>query len=216
MAQYSAPSPELLRSDLWKALSISYPSVVSYRAVGRCSASRTASAVTTLPRPASRAAISSPVSACRASPPVLRTSTSSASGSISTRPPSPRSGSSSARRTTARTSSSVSGSSTSTRERERTAALISKPGCSVVAPTSVISPDSIHGRRKSCCPLFSRWISSMKSSVRRPPRRLVSASFTTSRSRGTPSLTALKGTKADPLSAATIRPSVVFPLPGGP
>ena len=42
----------------------------------------------------------------------------------------------------------------------------------------------------------------MNSSVCRPAFRRCSASFTTSRSRGTPSLTALKGTKEDPLEAA--------------
>ena len=46
-----------------------------------------------------------------------------------------------------------------------TAPLSSKEGFSVVAPTSVIVPSSMCGRKLSCCARLKRWISSMNSSV---------------------------------------------------
>ena len=53
--------------------------------------------------------------------------------------------------------------------------------------------------------------------VRRPvARSRVSASFTISRTRGIPSVTALNGSKAAFVPAAMTRAIVVFPVPGGP
>ena len=46
------------------------------------------------------------------------------------------------------------------RARESRAELTSKYGFSVVAPISVISPDSTAGSSASCCALLKRWISS--------------------------------------------------------
>ena len=73
--------------------------------------------------------------------------------------------------------SSPSGWNISTRARDRSAALSSKDGFSVVAPTSMTVPSSITGRKQSCWARLKRWISSTKSSVWRPlraaqPRRL--------------------------------------------
>ena len=51
---------------------------------------------------------------------------------------------------------------TKTLERERSAEMTSKDGFSVVAPISVIIPDSTYGRRKSCWALLNLWISSRK------------------------------------------------------
>ena len=69
------------------------------------------------------------------------------------------------------TASSSSDRKTSTRARERSAALSSKDGFSVVAPTSVIVPSSITGRNASSCARLKRWISSTKSSVPFPVER---------------------------------------------
>ncbi len=56
--------------------------------------------------------------------------------------------------------------------RESSARLSSKEGFSVVAPTSTMSPASTKGRKASCWARLKRWISSTKSTVRRPSRRL--------------------------------------------
>jgi hypothetical protein len=109
---------------------------------------------------------------------------------------SPRSVSPSARRITPATSSTDSGRSTNTRTRDRSAPLISKLGFSVVAPMSVIVPASTCGRKASCCALLKRWISSANRMVPRPSSSRCSASRTISRTRGTPSVTAEKGTNS--------------------
>jgi hypothetical protein len=95
--------------------------------------------------------------------------------------------------------------------------LSSKLGFSVVAPISVTSPSSTAGSSVSCWPLLRRWISSTNSTVRPSPRAsLACAAAKISRSRGTPSLTALNGSKACEVVRAMSRASVVFPVPGGP
>ena len=57
---------------------------------------------------------------------------------------------------------------TSTRARDNSAALSSKDGFSVVAPTRMTVPSSMTGRKESCCARLKRWISSTNSSVWRP------------------------------------------------
>ena len=130
--------------------------------------------------------------------------------------PRPRSRSASARRSSASRSASVSGSSTYTRQRESSAAFSSKLGFSVVAPISVISPDSTAGRNASCWPRLNRWISSQKKMVSRPSRRRSSASRRISRTRCTPSVTALNVTNSRSVCCAMTRARVVLPEPGGP
>ena len=76
-----------------------------------------------------------------------------------------------------RIAASSSDRNTITRARDSSAALSSKDGFSVVAPTSVTVPSSITGRKLSCWARLKRWISSTNSSVPRPdhatrPRRL--------------------------------------------
>ena len=90
-------------------------------------------------------------------------------------------------------------------------------GFSVVAPISVTSPDSTTGRSASCCVLLKRWISSMKSTVRRPcaPRRSRARPITACTS-ALPDETAESSSNADCVLAATMRASVVLPVPGGP
>jgi len=117
----------------------------------------------------------------------------------------------------ARRLSSLSGFSTKTLARESSGAFTSKDGFSVVAPTSVTVPASTCGKSASCWDLLKRWISSMKSSVRSPRKfRRCAASATASRTSFTPAITADSATKPALISAAKIRPSVVFPVPGGP
>ncbi len=103
-----------------------------------------------------------------------------------------------------------------TRARESSAALSSKDGFSVVAPTSTMVPSSISGRKASCCALLKRWISSTKSSVPRPfwrRRRAASKIFFRS---ATPVKIALICTKARSVASASSRAMVVLPTPGGP
>ena len=50
----------------------------------------------------------------------------------------------------------VSGLRTKTRDLESNAEVTSNDGFSVVAPTSVMSPDSTRGRKASCCALLNR------------------------------------------------------------
>ncbi len=92
----------------------------------------------------------------------------------------------------------------------------SKDGFSVVAPTRMIVPSSMSGRKASCCARLKRWISSTKSSVPRPlPRRRRAASNSFLRS-ATPVKIALIWTKARSVASARSRAIVVFPTPGGP
>ena len=103
-----------------------------------------------------------------------------------------------------------------TRARERSAALSSKDGFSVVAPTSTMVPSSISGRKASCWARLKRWISSTKSSVPRPllrRRRAASKIFLRS---ATPVKMALIWTKARSVASASRRAMVVLPTPGGP
>jgi hypothetical protein len=64
-----------------------------------------------------------------------------------------------------------------TRARDSSAALSSKEGFSVVAPTSVIVPSSMTGRKASCWARLKRWISSTKSSVPLPRRDAAARRF---------------------------------------
>ena len=103
-----------------------------------------------------------------------------------------------------------------TRARERSAALSSKEGFSVVAPTRTMVPSSMRGRKASCCALLKRWISSTKSRVPRPfwrRRRAASKIFFRS---ATPVKMALICTKARSVASARRRAMVVLPTPGGP
>jgi hypothetical protein len=95
--------------------------------------------------------------------------------------------------------------------------LTSKYGFSVVAPMSVMSPDSTAGKSASCCALLKRWISSRKRIVRVPlvPSRSV-ARCKTARTSATEADTAESSSNSAPVVSATMRASVVFPLPGGP
>ena len=87
----------------------------------------------------------------------------------------------------------------------------------MVAPISVISPDSTAGSSASCCALLKRWISSRKRIVFWPlaPSRSV-ASAITRRTSPIPTCTADSSSKWACVVWATIRASVVLPVPGGP
>ena len=87
----------------------------------------------------------------------------------------------------------------------------------MVAPISVIRPDSTAGSSASCCALLNRWISSRNRIVRVPlaPSRS-RASASTRRTSGMPTDTAESSSKWDRVVWATIRASVVLPVPGGP
>ena len=97
------------------------------------------------------------------------------------------------------------------------AELTSKYGFSVVAPISVTSPSSTAGRSASCCALLNLWISSRKRIVRCPwaPSRS-RARPRTARTSATVAETADSSSNAAPVRVATIRASVVLPVPGGP
>ena len=117
----------------------------------------------------------------------------------------------------ARRFSRESGFNTTTLARESNGALTSKDGFSVVAPTRITVPASTWGKSASCWDLLKRWISSMKSSVLCPRMsRRWAASATASRTSFTPAITAESATKLALVSAASRRPSVVLPVPGGP
>ena len=101
--------------------------------------------------------------------------------------------------------------------REISAELTSKYGFSVVAPISVTTPSSTAGSSASCWALLKRWISSRKKIVGRPEvSRRCRARAITSRTSARPALTADSSSKAEPVSWATMRASVVLPVPGGP
>ena len=163
-------------------------------------------------------ASSSTFRAVRASPSAVPARKARASSSASAfQPPRPRSGSASAWRRTRRSSSPPSGFRTTTRERESSAPLTSNDGFSVVAPMRTMSPDSTWARRASCCPLLNRWISSMKTTVRRPSRRRrSSAARRTSRTSFTPDRTALIASKWAFVRRRITKARVVLPEPGGP
>ena len=105
---------------------------------------------------------------------------------------------------------------TSTRARDNSAALSSKDGFSVVAPTRMTVPSSMTGRKESCWARLKRWISSTNSSVWRPlvrRSRAISNIFLRS---ATPEKIAEICSKASPVSPASSRATVVLPVPGGP
>src|SRR6266849_3424724 len=160
--------------------------------------------------PASAAAVSSPLSATLASPraPSSRASmpSSPTAAPISVAP----------RSMIFFRSSRSSASRRKTRLRDRRGAITSNDGFSVVAPMSVTVPSSTCGKTASCWALLKRWISSMKSTVRRPARRWTRASATTLRRSATPAVTADMATRRALVSAASSPASVVLPLPGGP
>ena len=96
------------------------------------------------------------------------------------------------------------------------AALSSKDGFSVVAPTRTIVPSSMTGRKLSCCARLKRWISSTNSSVCRPLERRSRAVSNTFFRSATPEKIAEICSKASPVSPASSRATVVLPVPGGP
>jgi hypothetical protein len=97
------------------------------------------------------------------------------------------------------------------------AELTSKYGFSVVAPMSVTSPSSTAGSSASCWALLKRWISSRKNTVGSPlVLRRCAARSMTPRTSARPACTALSSSKAALAERATIRASVVLPVPGGP
>ena len=125
---------------------------------------------------------------------------------------------SSARSSSARTSSSASGSSTYSCVRDSSASLTSNAGFSVVAPIRVTSPSSTAGSSASCCALLNRWISSRKKIVGPARGRAPLAGALDHRAH-------LAAGRCSPRwpprtrrrwRSATMRASVVLPLPGGP
>ncbi len=103
-----------------------------------------------------------------------------------------------------------------TRVRESRGPMTSKDGFSVVAPIKTMFPRSTCGRKASCWALLKRWISSIKTMVRRPSARALSAVVMTSLISLIPESTALNGMKSLAVIRAMIRARVVFPEPGGP
>ena len=87
----------------------------------------------------------------------------------------------------------------------------------MVAPISVTSPDSTPGSSASCWALLKRWISSRNRIVFCPvwPSRC-SDSDSTRRTSAIPTCTAESSSKWARVVWATIRASVVLPVPGGP
>ena len=112
--------------------------------------------------------------------------------------------------------SSSSGLNTSTSDRDSSAALSSKDGFSVVAPTSVTVPSSITGRKESCWARLKRCISSTNRRVPVPVSRRARAVSNTFLRSPTPEKTAEICSKWSSVSRARSRATVVFPVPGGP
>ena len=173
------------------------------------------------PRPASskissglaaRQISSARVSTARPSPSAKRASASRASGVSG----SSRFSSNSARPSRKSSAPSSSDLKVSTRARDRSAALSAKDGFSVVAPTSVIVPSSITGRKASCWARLKRWISSTKSKVPLPPSRRPRAASNTFLRSATPEKIALICSKPRSTAPASRRATVVLPVPGGP
>ncbi len=188
------------------------------RAKACCIAGRSTRRRSSGPATAVVTASSSTLSAVRASPSAAPARKRRASSSASAcQLPRPRSGSAMAWRRTRRSSSPPRGLSTTTRERESSAAFTSKEGFSVVAPIRTMSPFSTWARRASCCALLKRWISSMKTTVRRPSRSLrSSAARSASRTSFTPARTALIASKWAFVRRRITKARVVLPEPGGP
>ena len=168
------------------------------------------------PSPSAPAAASRIVNDLRASPPAMRTMSSSASPSSRTVPLSPRA-SRTARVMTLRNSVSVSDSSLTTTDRLSNGLITEKLGFSVVAAMKVTSRFSTLGSNASCCDFENRCTSSMNSTVSRPcAMRRSWARASTSRTSLTPDVTADSSSKARPDWWATMYASVVLPTPGGP
>src|SRR5689334_20790016 len=102
-----------------------------------------------------------------------------------------------------------------TRRRERRASFIAKEGFSVVAPIKINVPFSTKGRKRSCCALFKRWISSRKKMHLLLKRGCASMSSMHFLSSVTVKVV-LKCTKRASKDWAYRRARVVFPQPGGP
>ena len=100
--------------------------------------------------------------------------------------------------------------------RDRRAALSSKLGFSVVAPTRMTVPSSMTGRKLSCWARLNRWISSTNSRVWRPSMRRRRALSNTFFRSATPEKIAEICSKARPASPESSRATVVLPVPGGP
>ena len=105
---------------------------------------------------------------------------------------------------------------TSTRARDSSAALSSKDGFSVVAPTSTTVPSSITGRNTSCCARLKRCTSSMNRSVPCPVSRRARAASNAFFRSATPENTAESCSKCSAVASASSRATVVLPVPGGP
>ena len=86
----------------------------------------------------------------------------------------------------------------------------------MVAPISVTDPSSTTGRKLSCCARLNRWISSTNSNVPWPVARRARAASKTFFSSATPVKIAEIWTKANVVSCARRRATVVLPEPGGP
>ena len=86
----------------------------------------------------------------------------------------------------------------------------------MVAPTSVMVPSSITGRKASSWARLKRWISSTKSSVAVPVERRARAASKTFLRSATPEKIAEICSKCRLVSCASSRATVVLPVPGGP
>ena len=100
--------------------------------------------------------------------------------------------------------------------RDSRAPLSSKEGFSVVAPTSVMVPSSMCGRKLSCCARLKRWISSMNSSVPLPVSRRLLARSKALRRSCTPEKMAESCSNTRLVSSASRRATVVLPVAGRP
>src|SRR5258708_3953542 len=105
---------------------------------------------------------------------------------------------------------------TSTRARDSSAALSSKDGFSVVAPTSTTVPSSITGRKESCWARLKRCTSSTNNSVPLPVSRRARAASKAFLRSATPENTADNCSKCRSVASAMSRATVVLPVPGGP
>lgn len=150
------------------------------------------------------AAASRIVSVFRASPPAIRTISSTASSLILTSFLSPRSLSMALLMSVFRSSGS-SDSSLTTTDRLNNGLMMEKLGFSVVAAMKVTSRFSTLGSNASCCDLENRCTSSMNSTVSLPSATRRSwARLSTSRTSLTPEVTAESSSKTRPDCLATI------------
>ena len=168
----------------------------SARAAARCAAVRRRRR----PRPARRArqTSSASVSAARPSPSAMRDQRRPRLG-VERQRPCPRPSSARSRSLLER-SPRRGVWKTSTVARDRSAALSSKDGFSVVAPTSMTVPSSMTGRKQSCWARLKRWISSTNSSVPWPVRAAPRAASNTFFRSATPEKIAEICSKARPVS----------------